>query len=865
MECKVGQNMKKIVLGILAHVDAGKTTLSESLLYQSGSIRTLGRVDHQDAFLDYDQQERKRGITIFSKQAIFDWKETEITIIDTPGHVDFSAEMERTLQVLDYAIIVINGLDGVQVHTKTIWKLLQHYQVPTFIFVNKTDMGQVNQEEIYQQLKESLDSRCIDFTAPIDNLYENIALTSDSYLDYYLKHNKIANKMITKGITKREIVPCYFGSALKMIGVVELLDGLSTYSATIEYPANFGAKVYKISRDEQGNKLTHMKITGGSLKVKSQIMENEKVDQIRRYSGYKYTMVDEVLAGNVCVVKGLQTTVPGQGLGFEVTNDQAVLSSYVSYRIVLPPTCDEFVMLKHLQQLSQEDPQLHIRYQSQTKEIYLQLMGEVQIEVLKNIIKERFGVAVTFDQGRILYKESIAQAVEGIGHYEPLGHYAEVHLLLEPGELDSGLQFASNCPEDILDRNYQRLIISHLAQKNHVGVLTGSLITDMKITLLLGKAHLKHTEGGDFRQATYRALRQGLKATKSILLEPYFQFQLEIPAEYLSKAIYDIEQMDGQYTMPKIITETIIITGSAPVAKMQNYHQEVISYTKGKGRLDCALKGYEPCRNQQEVIDTINYDSEADIENPTGSIFCSHGAGFTVPWDQVRKHMHVDSRWQQKREISDKKQILLPKAPISMDEKELESIFTRTYGKMKHRGFESVASKRNNNVPTKPVTYRPECLLVDGYNVIHAWKSLKELAIDNLDAARAKLIETMCNYQGFKQCIVIVVFDAYMVSGNLGTIQKYDNIYIVYTKEAQTADAYIERATHDLGDAYNIIVATSDALEQLIVVGQGARRMSSRELEKEVAYMHTEQVKEFERKKAKGYNYLLEDIKGYKQ
>lgn len=853
--------MKKITIGMLAHVDAGKTTLSESMLYVAGSIRKLGRVDHQDAFLDYDIQERSRGITIFSKQAILHWKDVEITLLDTPGHVDFSSEMERTLQILDYAVMIINGLDGVQTHTETVWNLLQQYQIPTFIFINKMDMKQFNKEHIYAMIKEKLHNNCIDFTAPMDDVYENIALTNDFLLDMFFKQSTIDSSLITKAIDNREIFPCYFGSALKIDGIEEFIDGLIKYTKEKQHPDTFGAKVYKVSRDEQGSKLTHMRITGGVLKVKSEVLENEKVDQIRQYSGHKYKLVKEAISGNVYAVTGLKNIYPGQGLGMEETNTRAILSPYMSYRLVLPDNCDVFTVLKQIQQLAQEDPQLCVRYHKQTKDIRLQLMGEVQTEIVKHVIKERFNVDVTFEQGNIIYKETILEAVEGIGHYEPLGHYAEVHLLMEPGEPGSGLHFATTCKKDILHRNFQRLILSHLEEKEHVGVLTGSPITDIKITLLTGKAHPKHTVGGDFREATYRAVRQGLHATNSVLLEPYYRFRLEIPVVHLSRAIYDIEQMHGQYKILENGTKKVIIEGNAPISKMQNYQSTVISYTKGQGKLFCIVEGYQLCHNQQEIIDTIGYDSLADVQHPASSIFCSHGAGFSVPWDSVREYMHVDSGWG-KSAIRDETVAL--NSPVKIKEEELETIFTRTYGPLKRRGFEKVSTLDKENDRTAN-TYLPECLVVDGYNVIHAWETLKTLAKDNLDAARTKLIDVMCNYQGFKQNIVIIVFDAYKVKGNTGSVEKYDNIYIIYTKESQTADAFIERATHQLSNMYNIIVATSDALEQLIVIGQGARRISSRELELEVKYINNEQLQEYNRKNTKGYNYLLAGINECKE
>ena len=851
--------MKKLTIGMLAHVDAGKTTLSESMLYAAGSIRKLGRVDHQDAFLDFNVQERNRGITIFSKQAHLHWKGAEITLLDTPGHVDFSTEMERTLQILDYAILIINGIDGVQAHTETVWSLLQHYQIPTFIFINKMDMKQVNKKHVYAMVKDTLHSNCIDFTESTAIINENIALSSELLLETFLTQKTIDASLIRNAIDNREIFPCYFGSALKSEGVETLLDGLLSYTNQKHYSDTFGANVYKISRDEQGNKLTHMKITGGTLSVKSEVLENEKVDQIRQYSGNKYQVVQEAVAGNVYAVTGLKNILPGQGLGKEKTITQTILSPYMSYRLILPDNSNVFTVWKQVQQLAEEDPQLRVHYHQQTKDIHLQLMGEVQTEILKHIMHERFSIEVGFTQGEIIYKETILDAVEGIGHYEPVGHYAEVHLLMEPGEPGSGLQFSSSCKLDVLDRNFQNAILAHLEEKEHIGVLTGSPITDMKITLILGKAHVKHTSGGDFREATYRAVRQGLHATKSMLLEPYYRFRLEVPNEYLSKAMYDIDQMHGQYTILENGESMVTIEGSAPIAKMQNYQNIVLSYTSGKGKLFCTVAGYQPCHNQQEVIDTIAYNSVADKEHPANSIFYSHGAGFSVSWESVREYMHVDSGW---GKSTKQEKVIEMAPPAKIKEEELEAIFARTYGPIKHRGFEKVSTKADMQ-EKKAYTHRPECLVIDGYNVIHSWQTLKVIAKDNLDAARAKLIDMMHNYQGYKQNIVIIVFDAYQVKGNTGQVEKHDNIYIIYTKESQTADAFIERATHQLSTIYNIVVATSDALEQLIVIGQGAQRISSRELELEVAYIITEQLKEYDRKNTKGYNYLLEDIKDY--
>lgn len=848
--------MKKIVLGILAHVDAGKTTLTESMLYLSKTIRHLGRVDHGDAFLDYNSQERDRGITIFSKQAIFNWNDCQITLIDTPGHVDFSTEMERTLQVLDYAILVISGIDGIQNHSETIWKLLKHYHVPTFIFINKMDSIYANKDKLLNDLKDQFDVNCFDFENLDENFYETIALNNEKLLDYYLEHQTLTKEMIIDEIYQRNLFPCFFGSALKIEGIDTFLNEFTNYVKEKQYPKQFQARVFKITHDKQGNKLTHLKITGGSLKVKEQV-GNEKVDQIRIYSGDKYQLVNEVYAGDICAIKGFKNFEISQGLGNESTVNTPILSPYMDYRIILPENCNQHEALEKLLLLSKEDPQLHINYNNQSKEIHVELMGEIQVEILKNIISERFNLDVEFDHGNIIYKETILEPVEGVGHFEPLRHYAEVHLLLEPDKPGSGLEFAVDCKENVLATSYQRLVLSHLKEKEHIGVLTGSLITDMKITLISGRAHLKHTEGGDFREATYRALRQGLKATKSILLEPYFKFSLEIPVEYLSRAIYDIETMNGTFKLSKEQDEMAYLTGKAPVSKMQNYQSEVISYTKGKGKITLQIDGYYPCTNQEEIISKINYDSESDLENPTGSVFCSHGAGFNVKWDEVENYMHIPYQFKPKNENKEKK---IEKTTYSNEDEELENIFIRTYGPIKQHQTSTPAKKIISNTTYK---YMPECLLVDGYNIIHSWPELKELAKDNLDAARTRLIDIMCNYQGYKKCILILVFDAYKVKNNLGSSYKYHNIYIVYTKEAQTADMYIERTTHELASKYNITVATSDALEQLIVLGQGGKRISSRELRLEVERLDKEKLEEYRRKQAKGYNYLLEDIKNY--
>ncbi|MCI9092495.1 MAG: GTP-binding protein [Coprobacillus sp.] len=853
--------MKKTVIGILAHVDAGKTTLSESMLYLAGSIRKLGRVDHGNAFLDYNHQEKERGITIFSKQAMFDWKDVEITLIDTPGHVDFSSEMERTLQILDYAILVISSIDGVQNHTKTIWELLKYYQIPTFIFLNKIDILQTDIQNLIKELQNTIDDKCLDFTHFSKESLETIALNNETLLNEYLETQTLKHSSIQEAIYKRETFPCYFGSALKMEGVKEFLDSITSFIKEKNYPQEFKAKVYKITRDTQGQRLVHMKITGGSLKVKQQLNHYGKVDQIRQYIGNKYQVLDEVYAGSVCAIQGLKNIQLGEGLGTENYMYQPLLEPYMNYHIILPQDCDKYTMIHNIKQLAEEDPNLHIQFSDENDDILIQLMGEIQIEILKKIIADRFHVDVEISQGNIIYKETIIQAVEGIGHYEPLRHYAEVHLLLEPGERGSGLHFSTQCSEDVLDKHWQNLILTHLKEKKHIGVLTGAAITDIKITLLTGKAHLKHTEGGDFREATYRAVRHGLKCTESILLEPYFQFRLEVPQEYLSRAIFDIENMKGHFTISTTLENIAVVEGQAPVRKMKNYQKEVVSYTKGQGKLYCSLRGYQQCEDQDEVIASMQYDSEKDIHNPTGSIFCSHGAGFYVKWNDVKEYMHIDSEWNKQSQ-----QYQHVKYSTSLnEEQELEDIFTRTYGTVKRRLSDSFDYKKELDSQVKIVQPLPECLLVDGYNVIYSWPELKDLAKNHLDTARTRLIDILGNYQGYKQCLLIIVFDAYKVKGNLGTVEQLHNVHIVYTKEAQTADMYIEHVTHQLSQKYNVVVATSDALEQMIVIGRGARRMSSRELKLEVESLVKTKKEEFERKQEKNHNLLLEDIQKYQK
>lgn len=856
----------KLVVGILAHVDAGKTTLAESILYLSGNIKKLGRVDHRNAFLDTYELERSRGITIFSKQADIVLKEKEITLLDTPGHVDFSAEMERTLQVLDYAILVISGADGVQGHTQTLWRLLKRYQIPVFLFVNKMDQNGTDQKKLLEELQTRLDKRCIDFSDGQDSeqFMENLAVCREDVLERYLEGQEPTVQDIQEMIQTREIFPCYFGSALKLIGVNEFLNGMDLYTVCPSYPEEFGAKVYKIARDKQGIRLTYLKVTGGTCKVKMPLKDDEKADQIRIYSGSSFTPANEVCAGSICAVTGLNTTYSGEGLGIEADSFSPMLEPVLTYHLALPEGCDVHNMFLKLKLLEEEEPELHIVWNERLNEIHAQVMGEVQIEILKNMIAERFQTKVEFGTGSIVYKETIAEAVEGAGHFEPLRHYAEVRLLLEPGEPGSGLVFVSDCSEDMLDRNWQRLILTHLEEKAHKGVLTGSDITDMKITLIAGRAHQKHTEGGDFRQATYRAVRQGLKKARSILLEPVYEYQLEVPADMVGRAMSDIQRMKGSFLPPELEGNTAVIKGTAPVITMRGYQTEVMAYTKGHGRLFCTLKGYEPCHNAEEVINTIAYDSEADLDNPTGSIFCSHGAGFTVSWNQVESYMHTESLAKPENNKSMPSEYVMP--PV-IDEEELKEIFERTYGPIKREkpGFSKkvyaeyvpdISRKRKKNPEEK------EYLLVDGYNIIFAWEDLRKLSQLNIEAARNKLIDILCNYQGYKKNTLILVFDAYKVTGNPGNIQKYHNIYVVYTKEAETADQYIEKTVQEIGKKYHVTVATSDALEQMIILGQGAHRISAKGLLEEIQIANQEIQKQHLSKNQKGSQYLFENLSG---
>ena len=925
--------MKHITIGILAHVDAGKTTLSECMLYLSGRIRKLGRVDHKDAFLDTYELERERGITIFSKQAELETGNLGITLLDTPGHVDFSAEMERTLQVLDYAILVINGADGVQGHTRTLWNLLKRYQIPTFLFINKMDQVGTDKEKVLDDLQNRLDEACIDFTERSEEFFDSLAMCDEEAMEEYLESEKVEEDTIAEMIGMRKVYPCYFGSALKIEGVQEFMDGMADYiekneqwtekgehGKTEAYRksdqktgrkdsgalnekdiSEFGAKVYKISRDSSGSRLTHLKVTSGVLKVKdilngyagkkismnesdtSEVSEKstlgkegdrweEKVNQIRIYSGEKYEMVQEAEAGIICAVTGLNYTYPGEGLGIEADSEAPALEPVLSYKIELPEGCDVHKMLGNLRILEEEDPMLKIVWNEELGEIHAKLMGAVQIEILKSLIQDRFGVDVEFDTGNIVYKETIQNTVEGVGHFEPLRHYAEVHLKMEPGERGSGIVIGTDCSEDILDKNWQRLILTHLLEKEHRGVLTGSVITDMKITLTAGRAHLKHTEGGDFRQATYRAVRQGLMQAESLLLEPYYDFQLEVPSGMIGRALTDIQRMNGEAGTPQTEGEMTTIEGYAPVAAMRDYQMEVNAYTRGQGHLTCTFRGYEPCRNAEEVIENIAYDPERDTENPTGSVFCSHGAGFNVSWDKVPEYMHLENQLEKERALEEAKRqsrqierqapraARTPKVYSKAEEKELEEIFIRTYGKVERKGgltpqtYESEYAKKQR----KKEEAVQEYLLVDGYNVIFAWEELKELAKVSIEAARDKLMDILCNYQGYKKCVLILVFDAYKVEGYTLEIQKYHNIHVVYTKEAETADQYIEKVVHHIGRKYHVTVVTSDGVEQVITMGQGGTRISSRDFLEEIEYTKKLIAEDNEKQRVSDRNYLFD-------
>ena len=871
--------MENIVMGILAHVDAGKTTLSEGMLYLSGTVRKLGRVDHKDAFLDTYSLERDRGITIFSKQAVFSLGNRRINLLDTPGHVDFSAEMERTLQVLDYAVLVISGADGVQGHTETLWKLLKLYEIPTFIFINKMDQPGTDRESLLTELKERLDEGCIVFGKGknVESL-EEIAMTDEAVLDYFMEHETVRNEDICRLIRERKIFPCYFGSALKLDGVQELLAGFEEYMKPFDGKKEFGARVFKISRDDKGERLTFLKVTGGKLVVKMPINKEEKINQIRIYSGAKYEAVNEVEAGGVCAVTGLSSSYIGQGLGVEKGTAAPFLEPVLTYQMILPEGADTTKVLRELKQLEEEEPLLNIVWNPALEEIHVQLMGEVQTEILKTMIAERFHLDVEFGTGKIVYKETIKSPVVGVGHYEPLRHYAEVHLKMEPLEAGSGLVFDTDCSEDVLDRNWQRLILTHLQEREHPGVLTGAPITDMKITIVAGRAHLKHTEGGDFRQATYRAVRQGLKSAESVLLEPWYSFVLEVPSEQVGRAMSDIGQMNGSFEGPEAEDKQgmVRLTGTAPASEMRDYQREVWAYTKGRGRITLTLKGYEPCHNAEEVIEEIGYDSERDVDNPTGSVFCAHGAGFLVKWDEVPEYMHIKEDFLAEKPGIEQDEVMAVQMGNHCnysggysfsydDDPELLTIMEREFGsKQEERDRYSSYRKQTVSTPVLHTTVikenepKKEYLLVDGYNIIFAWEELNELAKASIDAARNKLMDILSNYQGFIGCTLILVFDAYKVKGNQGEVQKYHNIYVVYTKEAETADQYIEKTTHEIGRKYKVTVATSDALEQVIVMGQGAYRISARDFYEEVERTE-KQIREInERERGEKRNYLLD-------
>ncbi len=845
---------KQIVLGILAHVDSGKTTLSEAMLYRAGAIRKLGRVDHGDAFLDTDSLEKARGITIFSKQALLTAGNTAITLLDTPGHVDFSTETERTLQVLDYAVLVVSGTDGVQSHTETLWRLLRRYHVPTFVFVNKMDLPGMTREQLLTQLNHRLGEGFVDFGAEPAARNEALALCDEKLMEKMLDAGTLTDADIIPAVARRHVFPCWFGAALRLDGVDALLKGLDRYTRPAPALHAFGARVFKVSQDEQGTRLTWLRVTGGELKVKALLTGEadgepwaEKANQLRLYSGAKYTLTEAIGPGQVCAVTGLTHAKPGTGLGAERDSDVPVLEPVLSYQVLLPEGADVHAALGKLHRLEEEEPQLHVVWNETLGEIHVQLMGEVQLEVLRSLLAERFGLEVSFGPGGILYKETITEPMEGVGHYEPLRHYAEVHLLLEPLPRGSGMQFAADCREEVLDKNWQRLVLTHLEEKQHLGVLTGAPLTDVKITLLTGKAHLKHTEGGDFRQATYRAVRQGLMLAKSQLLEPWYAFRLEVPVENIGRAMSDIQRMEGSFDPPESGAETATLTGFAPVSTMRSYPMEVVSYTRGRGHLSLTLDGYRPCHNAQEVIAETGYQPEHDLDNPADSVFCAHGAGFVVPWSEVRSHMHVDSGWgktaRPAEEAATRPRRMAAYRATLEEDAELLKIFEQTYGPIKRDPLAAFRPTRKTERPdfdAEQWEIAPEYLLVDGYNIIFAWDELNELSKQSLDAARKKLMDILCNYQGFKKCVLILVFDAYRVPGSPGVIEQYHNIHVVYTKEAETADMFIEHVTHEIGKGRRVRVATSDGMEQIIILGHGALRVSARMFHQEVQEVEKE-------------------------
>ena len=854
------QQKKHICAALLAHVDAGKTTLSEALLYESGVIRTRGRVDHKDAFLDTSPLERERGITIFSKQACFSYGNMDVTMLDTPGHVDFSSEMERTLQVIDYAVLIISGTDGVQGHTETVWKLLQKYRIPTFFFVNKMDLPGADKAAVLKELQAKLSPYCVDFTEEEELLCENVAMCEETLLETYLEEGTFdLKKEVRRLVSGTLLYPCYFGSALQNEGVEALLEGLESYTKMPEYQKEFAGKVYKITRDDAGQRLTHMKLTGGELKLRDEIEGIGKVNEIRVYSGEKYTLQQEVKAGDICAVPGFTDTYAGQGVGKEADFCANQLAPVCNYQILLPEGTEEAIAWRQLKQLEEEDPNLHLSWQAQTREIFIQPMGEVQLEVIKRMVSERYGMDIAFGSATILYRETIEDTVIGMGHFEPLRHYAEVHLKMEPLPRGSGLQFVTECREDELDLNWQRLILTHLGEKEFTGVLTGSPITDIKFTLIAGRAHLKHTEGGDFRQATYRAVRQGLRQAKSRLLEPMYQFRMEVPMEQIGRVMSDVGKMHGTFRQQPDDGEMSAIEGICPVASMAGYGTEFAAFTKGRGRMTLSFCGYEPCHNESEVVKNCKYDPDADVENTADSVFCAHGSGFVVPWNEVAKHVHVDTSIKKRQPV--KASTAVPKEPSKKnskmsEEKELQAIFERTFGPVKTR-VETPAKKviKAESGKTKTKEYKPvyeeEYLLVDGYNIIFAWDELKALAAENLEGARTKLMEIMCNYQGFCGCHLILVFDAYKVKGNPGSVEQFHNISVVYTKEAETADMYIEKTTKEIARKKRVRVATSDGMEQIIILGHGATRISARAFQEEVKRVNDRIAEEVERRTEK--------------
>ena len=823
-------------------MDAGKTTLSEAMLYLSGKLKKLGRVDHRDSFLDNNSLERARGITIFSKQAVMPLGEMTVTLLDTPGHVDFSAEAERSLQVLDYAVLVISGTDGVQAHTETLWKLLERYNVPVLIFVTKMDLPGCDRQEIMDGLRTRLSERCVDFSAEGDALFESAAMCSEEAMDEYIETGSIGAERLRDMLRRREIFPCCFGSGLRTEGVAEFLDMLELYARPGDYGEDFSARVYKIARDAQGNRMTFMKVTGGALRVRSLMKYadrdgnafEEKISQLRIYSGAKYDTAETVLPGQICAALGLTGTYPGQGLGAAGDFAEPLLEPVMSYRVILPPQSDPAVLLPKLMQLDQEDPQLHIVWNERTREISVQLMGRVQAEIFRSLVKERFDTDITLDTGRIMYRETIKDTVEGVGHFEPLRHYAEVHLLLEPLPRGSGIELSSSCPEDELDRSWQRLILTHLAEKQHIGVLTGSPVTDIRFTLAAGRAHIKHTEGGDFRQATYRAVRQGLMQAESVLLEPWYSFVLEVPAEQIGRAISDVRAMNGEIDSPEDAGGMMRLEGAAPVAGMNEYMQELLAYTHGRGRLSLTPGGYRACRDQQKIVDAIGYEPERDTDNPADSVFCSHGAGVNIPWDQVKDYMHLESCL--KPPVEETAPAAAPRyRSLSIDDRELEAIMEREFGKIKRPQY---SARQVNAAANEPAfEKKPEFIIVDGYNLIFAWDELKKLAADRLDLARGRLMDMLSNYCGFTKAKLVLVFDGFRTPGNPGSREDYHNINVAFTKDGETGDAYIERLADEIGKNYSVRVVTSDNLIRLSALRSGVLRCSSGEFKNEVEWV----------------------------